>query len=122
MTDTERLQALKDLLENVGLGLDTAHHHAAAFPSESAYGHCTWHDSYKASSGLDAAKALYEAVLPGRWTISIMQRVDTRNRPEWHTRLFEWDRGIEAMGDADVLGRSILLAVINALIVMEENQ
>lgn len=113
MTDIERLQALKDLLENVEPELDTEHHHAAAFPSESAYGH-------KASSGFDAAKALYEAVLPGRWTMSLMQRVDTTNRPEWHTRLFEWDRGIEAIGDADVPGRSILLAVINALIAMEE--
>lgn len=56
---------LDKLIDAVERGVDTAHHHAAALPSESAYGKCTWHDSHKASSGsLDAAKALHDALLP----------------------------------------------------------
>jgi len=61
MTDLDKLIAA------VEAGLDTAHHHAAVFPSESAYGHCTWHDSHKASTegSLDAVLWLHEALLPG---------------------------------------------------------
>lgn len=67
----DRKQALEALLAKVEGGVDTAHHHAAAFPSESAYGKCTWHDSHKAYHGsLDAAKALHDAVLPG-WLVEI---------------------------------------------------
>lgn len=63
--------ALDDLIAAVEADLDIAHHHAAVFPSESAGGHCTWHDSHKASNGsLDAALALHNAVLPG-WSYYI---------------------------------------------------
>lgn len=66
------MEELDKLIEAVERGVDIAHHHAAAFPSESAYGKCKWHDSHKASSGsLDAAMAMREALVPDYlWSIT----------------------------------------------------
>jgi len=44
------------MLRQNGYYLVRARDHAAAFPSESAYGHCTWHDSHKADNGSLAAE------------------------------------------------------------------
>ena len=117
MTDTTALQALADKIE---AGLDTAHHHAAAFPSESAYGHCTWHDSHKASGGsLDAAKALHEAVLRGwAWTIN-----DSGEQTMWPPNEIadeEWCAdGILSVGPENNPARAWLLAILRALIAKE---
>lgn len=129
MTDKPRLQALKDLREKVGAGLDTAHHHAAAFPSESAYGHCKWHDSHKASSGsIDAAKALHEAVLP-EWVVERISwwkghpaRVAIWGTHEDDGQMWHNQKDGRAEGEADTIARAWLLAVLSALIAMEEDQ
>lgn len=78
MSDLERL------IEAVEAGLDTAHHHAAVFPSESAYGHCTWHDSHKASTegSLDAALRLHEALLPG-WVVNSLDQASNLAGDPW---------------------------------------
>ena len=57
---------MEQLIEAVEAGEDTYHHHARAFPSENAYGHCTWHYSHKASreGDLNAAMKLVEALQP----------------------------------------------------------
>lgn len=115
------MTALKDLLAKVEAGLDTAHDHARAFPSESAYGHCTWHDSHKASGGsLDAAKALHDAVLPG-WSPSIGQNV---HHCYWFAHLLRADNG-SIVGDyewsaIDNPARAWLSAILHALIAQEE--
>lgn len=103
MTDMDKLIAA------VEAGVDTAHHHAAAFPSESAHGHCTWHDSHKASTqgSLDAALRLHEALLPG-W--------------EWHlgpsnAKIYPFNRSPlkSWSGMADNPARAWLLAILRAL-------
>lgn len=115
-----RLEALKALLEKVRAELDTAHNHAAAFPSESAYGRCTWHISHKASGGsLDAAKALHEAVLPGwPWTIENMNSGLSR---AWVNS----SRGLRTpgyVGESDDPARAWLIAILKALIAEERGE
>lgn len=115
------MTALKDLLAKVEAGLDTAHDHARAFPSESAYGHCTWHDSHKASGGsVDSAKALHDAVLPG-WGLGCM--ADAPNTiAGWHVRLVTRNaiaRSVNAY-DQPNPARAWLIAILRALIAQEE--
>jgi len=108
------MTALKDLLAKVEAGLDTAHDHARAFPSESAYGHCTWHDSHKASGGdLNAAKSLHDAVLPGwkwgrQWSCHMW--VETDDMPGRSERHY---------GNVSDPARAWLIAVLRALIAQE---
>jgi hypothetical protein len=110
-----KADALIELREKVAAGLDTAHHHAAAFPSESAYGHCTWHDSHRASTrgSLDAAKALHDAMLPG-W----------RARIDIGRRYRAWVISPENQKNdnyADTPARAWLLASLDALIEQEKS-
>lgn len=59
------MTALDKLIEAVEAGVVGVDECAAAFPSESAYGVCTWHHAWDALNGsLDAALALHEALLP----------------------------------------------------------
>ena len=120
-----RLEALQALAEKVEAGADTEHDHAAAFPSESAYGHCTWHDSHKAAGGsLDAAKALHEAVLP-EWVLGefmwwrdccrvALMEIDHNGRHGGR-----YARGTAGAENADP-ARAWLLAILKALIAQEQ--
>jgi hypothetical protein len=112
-----RHEALTALLAKVEAGLDTEHHHAAAFPSESAYGHCTWHDSHSASSGsLDAAKALHEATLP-EWLWSAGQGATACS---WS--VLSHREGVRRDCTSDTPALAWLIAILKALIAMEETQ
>lgn len=100
------LIALRDAVQG---GVDTAHHHTKAFPSESAYGHCTWHDSSNASryGSVDAALAFLAAVLSDDATAMIGTK-----KP----------RAVIQVGDdaffatANDPARALVLAILNALI------
>lgn len=110
-----KLEALRELLEKVESDLDTAHHHAKAFPSESAGGHCTWHDSHKASSGsMDASLSLFDAVLPG-WECGFdsagmtwVKQPGLRSSFRTHTKSNP--------------SRALLIAILEALISLEESK
>ena len=110
-----RKEALQELLVKVRADLDTAHHHAAAFPSESAYGHCTWHDSHKASSGsMDAALSLFEAVLPG-WKVGFI----TQTKIQWRVNI-SVNVDLRVNTKSETPSRALLIAILEALVVMED--
>ena len=102
--------ALQDLLVSVKVGSDTADHHATAFLSESAYGACNWYHSYKASGGsLDAALALFNAVLPEwDWDRSIGGIIMVRTFSLFPPLMFDSKNPIPA--------RALLIATLKALI------
>jgi hypothetical protein len=117
MTRRDALWALERAVE---AGLDTVHHHARAFPSESAQGHCTWHNSHKASNigSLDAAKALHEVLLPG-WAPSVGQNV---HHGYWFAHVMRSENGAvshDYSAQSDNPARAWLLAIIRALIAQE---
>jgi len=91
---------------------------ASAFPPESAGGHCTFHDVVKAYHGsLDAAKALHEAVLPDFDAAIYLSGhawvyVPTLNAPPVK----------EYRVENDCPARAWLIAILKALIAMEEVQ
>lgn len=119
----DKLEALTALRDKVKRGVDTADDHAAAFPSESAGGHCTWHDSYNASTNgsLDAAKALHAAVLP-EWMWAGSNAGSDGDKP-----LFMVAKVVNGTADerdtfeagAENPARAWLLAILEALIEME---
>lgn len=113
-THKDALIALRDKVQAGGA-------RSSDFDVFSAYGDCCAWDAYSQKS-LDAALALKEAVLPG-WAIGslsfwpgdvarahILGTHDTGGE-RWHNH-----KDGEAMGDADILSRALLIAILNALI------
>lgn len=119
---TPNTQALQRLLDAVEAGTDVENHHAAAFPSENAYGKCTWHDSLKASRGsLDAAKALHDALLPG-WINRMNLCGQGAGVSVCHVELSDWETDFAICVDnapVDNPARAWLLALIRAVMAGE---
>lgn len=103
------ITALDELIAKVEAGEDTDNHHAAVFPSESAYGHCKWHDSHKAARGsLDAALALHKAVLPPKYILAGVHEFMS----QWGARIIPGDH----IGNhPDNPARAWLLAILRAM-------
>ena len=111
-----KLEALKALEQKVAAGdrVDLDNAAASAFPPESGGGPCTFHLVFRAFEGsLDAALSLHQAVLPG-WhghvetdgEVTVLEHVGA-------------DRAWFGSCD-DNMARAWLLAIIRALITMEE--
>lgn len=125
MTDATRLQALKDLREKVkqgkrGVGLNTS----------SCFSTPTDMDAIEAFDGsLDAAEALHEALLPGfAW---LLRRADEEDDPIYYGKFLAniWNgTGNPDSGKrhfpvwSDTPARAWLIAILSALIAMEEDQ
>ena len=107
---TTRKKALIELRDAVKTETATEHHFAAAFPSESAYGVCTWHHAIGAyRKSIDAAKALHEAVLPLNCTFTIYKGDDC----------YGVSVGRRPLSLAKHPARAWLLAIFEALIAQE---
>lgn len=113
----KQLEALKKLEAKISGGepfapVDDAA--AAAFPPESGGGPCTFHLVSRSHAGsLDAAKALHEAVLPGwEWTFYYDGECCVQD-----ARAFSY---AYEKAESDNPARAWLIAIIRALIAMEE--
>ena len=113
-----RLTALRALENAVGYGTADEGYCARVWPSESAGGHCTWHNAYRAYLGsIDAAKALHDAVLPGWDLASLMDTTDCQATVRDLNTHAAWIASYDKTP-----ARAWLLAVIRALIWQEENR
>ena len=113
-----KLEALKALLEKVRAGQDNSELWRPAFSDHGSEAMLAFHGS------LDAALALYQAVLPG-WSTEITCRPFGTKPHQWHILLSTdhtgWGNGKHCAASADNPARAWLMAILQALIAQERD-